>query len=113
MRQMPQADVETVHTHAPGLYVRTIRAKAGTTIVGRVHTTEHVFVLSKGTLMVVTEDGERELVAPFQQVCRAGLKRAGYAVTDIECSNVHVTDETDLLLLESTLVEPLPQLEAA
>jgi hypothetical protein len=113
MQDMPQAEIEQIDTWGPGFYVRTIRAAAGTAIVGRVHKTEHVFALTKGTLRVATEDGEQELTAPAQFVCRPGLKRAGYAVTAIECSNFHITDETDLALLEAELVEPLAQLEHA
>lgn len=109
MRDMPQLDIKTTHTFGPGFYVRSIAAPAGAVIVGKVHATEHVFALTKGTLLIVTEDGEAEISAPFQQVCRHGLKRAGVAITDIECSNLHITTETDLVKLEEMLIEP-PQL---
>ena len=106
LRKVPAVDVPTEHTYGPGFYARTITLAPGTTLTGRVHTTEHIFILSKGELTVVTDDGSAHLVAPYQAVCRAGLKRAGYAHTEVVCTNVHITTETDLLKLEAALVEP-------
>ena len=108
MRDMPQLDVETTHTHAPGIYVRTIHLPAGATLVGKVHATEHMFVLSEGTLLVATEHGVVELHAPYQAVCEAGTQRAGHCLTDVVCSNVHInpTNETDMVRLEEMLITP-------
>jgi hypothetical protein len=106
LREMPQLDVETDHTFGPGFYARTIKLPAGATLTGKVHATEHLFILSKGELIVVTEDGRQHLKAPFQAVCRPGLKRAGHAITDVVCTNVHITEETDLVRLEAELIVP-------
>lgn len=111
MRQLPQIDIPVKNTFGPGFYARTITIPAGATLTGKVHATEHVFIVSKGELLVVTEDGEQHIRAPFQVVCRPGLKRAGHALTDVECTNVHITDETDLAKLEAELI--LPELLAA
>ena len=106
LRKLPQFDVPTDHTFGPGFYSRTIHLPAGATLTGKVHATEHIFILSKGELLVVTEDGRQHLKAPCQVVCRAGVKRAGYALTDVVCTNVHITEETDLERLEALLIEP-------
>jgi len=106
LRKFPPAQIETEHTFGPGFYARTIHLEAGTVLTGKVHATEHIFILSKGELLVVTEDGRQHLKAPCQFVCRPGLKRAGYALTDVVCTNVHITDETDLEKLEAQLIEP-------
>lgn len=111
MLDMPQVEIPTAHHFAPGLYVRTIEIPAGTTLTGHVHKTEHIFILSKGEMTIATEEGMRRVQAPFQMVCRPGLKRAGYAHTDVVCTNVHITSETDLSKLEALLIER-PQLEA-
>lgn len=106
MRDMPQAEVPTDHTFGPGFYARTITIPAGCTLTGKVHATEHIFMVSKGDITLVTEDGSRRVQAPFQVVCRPGLKRAGYAHTETVCTNIHITAETDLLRLEAALIEP-------
>jgi quercetin dioxygenase-like cupin family protein len=111
MLEMPQVEVPTAHDFAPGLYIRTIEIPAGTVLTGHIHTTEHIFIVSKGDITIATEDGMRRVQAPFQMVCRPGLKRAGYAHTDVVCTNVHITPETDLAKLEALLIER-PQLEA-
>ncbi len=103
---MAQADVPTEHTFGPGFYARTIRLEAGCTLTGKIHATEHIFMLTKGEMTLVTEDGRQRVKAPFQAVCRPGLKRAGYAHTDSVCTNVHITEQTDLLALEADLIEP-------
>lgn len=107
MQQLPQADIQTEHHFAPGLYTRTITIPAGATLTGRVHKTEHIFIVSKGEIMLATEDGVKHVKAPFQTVCRPGLKRAGHALTECVVSNVHITSETDMSKLEAELVEPL------
>jgi hypothetical protein len=106
MREQPQLAIEPLHTHGPGFYARTIRVPAGATITGKVHATEHLFILSEGTLLIVTEDGRQEVTAPFQCVARAGMKRVGHAITDVVCTNIHITTETDLAKLEADLIVP-------
>lgn len=106
MRALPQVAIQPLHTFGPGFYARTIVIPAGATLTGKVHATEHIFILSRGELSVATEDGVQRIKAPFQMVCRPGLKRAGYAHTEVECTNVHITTETDLAQLEADLIEP-------
>lgn len=105
------AECRTSHVFGPGFYVRSLTLKAGETLTGMVHATEHIFMLTQGSLLVATEDGAVRIDAPYQAVCRPGLKRAGHALTDAVCVNVHITTETDLVRLESELIEPDRRLE--
>lgn len=106
LRELPQLAIEPQHTFGPGFYARTINVPAGAVITGKVHATEHLFLLSAGEMLLVTEDGRQHVKAPFQCVARAGMKRIGHAVTDCVCTNVHITTETDLARLESALIVP-------
>jgi hypothetical protein len=106
MRQMPQKTIEPEHTFGPGFYARTMRIPAGTVLTGRVHSTEHLFALSQGEMLLATEDGSVHVKAPFQCVARPGTKRVGYAVTDSIVTNFHLTSETDLAKLEAALIVP-------
>ena len=56
--------------------------------------------------MVWTEDGMREVAAPFTMVSRPGTKRVGYALEDAVWTTVHATTETDLAKLEAELIAP-------
>lgn len=109
--QLEPVPYETIHTFAPGLYVRTVRMPAGAVATGRVHTTEHVFIVTKGEMTVASENGVQRVGAGFQCVSQPGTKRAVFCHTDVECSNVHITTETDLVKLEAALVEPAELLE--
>lgn len=106
LRELPQLDIKTQHTFGPGFYARTIDIPAGAVITGKVHATEHVFILSQGEMLLATEDGRQHVKAPFQCIARAGMKRVGHAVTDCVCTNIHITAETDLGRLEAELIVP-------
>lgn len=106
LRELPQLDVPVEHTFGPGFYARTIRLPAGATLTGKVHATEHVFIVSEGEILLATEDGSMHAKAPFQCVARPGLKRVGHCLTDVVCTNVHITTETDLAKLEAALIVP-------
>ena len=100
---------ETIHTYAPGLYIRTVRMPAGAIATGRVHTTEHGFLVTKGEMTVAssTSEGVQRVGPGYQCISQPGTKRAVFCHSDVECSNVHITTETDPLRLESMLVEPV------
>ena len=106
LRKFPQAERLVEHTFGPNFYVRTLHLEAGDTLTGKIHATEHLFILSEGELLVATEDGTAHIKAPYQAVCRPGLKRVGHALTDVVCSNYHITKETDLTKLEAQLIIP-------
>ena len=99
-RQLAPVPYQTIHTHAPGLYIRTVRMPAGAVATGRVHTTEHVFIVTKGDMTVASETGVQRVGAGFQCVSKPGTKRAVFCHSDVECSNVHITTETDVAKLE-------------
>lgn len=106
MRKLPQVEFPVDHTYGPGFYARTINIKAGTTLTGKIHATEHIFFVSKGEILLYTEDGEMHVKAPFQCISRPGMKRVGHAITDVICTNIHITDEKDLEKLEAQLIIP-------
>jgi quercetin dioxygenase-like cupin family protein len=105
MLTMPQAEIETEHTYGPGFYARTITIPKGVTLTGKVHSTEHIFMVIKGDITLVTENGRKRVQGPYQVVCAPGTKRAGYAHEDTVCTNIHITDETDLVVLERLLID--------
>ena len=73
---------ETIHTHAPGLYIRSVRMPAGAYATGRVHTTEHIFILTKGEMTIASEFGVERVAAGFQCVSKPGTKRAVFCHTE-------------------------------
>jgi quercetin dioxygenase-like cupin family protein len=106
--RLPQVEIPVEHVFGPGFYARTIHLAAGTVLVGKIHATEHIFFVSKGELLVACEDGSQIVKAGFQSIGRPGLKRVGYAVTDVTCTNIHITTETDLAKIEAQFIVPEP-----
>lgn len=103
-----QIEIEAAHTFGPGFYARTVVIPAGATATGKVHATEHLFILTRGEVTLATEDGTRRVCAPFHSIGRPGIKRAVHAHTEAECTNVHITTETNLDRLEGLLIAPEP-----
>jgi len=107
MRMMAQLPIEPVHHFAEGLYAREITILAGTILTGKVHSTEHLNIVSKGRIMVWTEDGMKEVAAPFTMVSRPGTKRVGFALEDTVWTTIHAnpSNSTDLAALEQALID--------
>lgn len=111
IREQPErleaGDFVTRHYFADGIYAREIEIPAGVALIGKIHRTRHLNVVSRGHIVVFTEDGgQREIVAPCTFVAEAGTKRAGFALEDTVWTTVHATRETDLDKLEAELIAP-------
>lgn len=94
------------HSFSDGIYVRQISIPAGTLLTGKIHKHDHPNFLLKGKVIVVTEDGEEEYLAPKSMISRAGTKRALYAVTDLVWTTIHhnPTNTQDLGELEKIVI---------
>jgi hypothetical protein len=105
MAKLPQIALDTQHFFVKGMYARQIIIPAGTTLIGKVHKSEHFFMLLKGDMTLWTEEGMRRVQAPYVACAKPGIKRVGFAHEDSVCINVHATDSTDLAVVEDELVE--------
>lgn len=87
-----QAQAKLEHFFAPGVYVRQVTMPAGAAIVGKIHKTEHVCIVSRGRVISCTEfEGTREIVGPCTFVTPAGTKRALYVLDECVWATVHPT----------------------
>jgi len=84
-----QIELVTIHHFSPGIYMRELRIPAGVTLTGAIHKTEHLNILSKGDLSVMTEEGIKRLTASQVIKSTPGIKRAGYAHQDSVWITVH------------------------
>lgn len=104
MKDMDQVHIEPVHYISNGLYAREIFIPAGVTLTGKIHKTEHINIISKGDISVMTEDGIKRLVAPCTIISKPGMKRVGYAHEDTVWTTIHATELTDIPEIEAALV---------
>lgn len=104
MLEQPQVEIPVRHHFCNGIYAREITAPAGVIMTGMVHKTEHLNIMSKGEVSVMTEDGIMRFKAPCTFVSRPGTKRIGYVHEEMVWTTIHATTETDLEKIEADLV---------
>lgn len=93
--ELEETDCPLIHTFSEHTYARSILIRKGTRLVGKTHSTRHLFIMSCGDIMVSTDDGFRRLRGFNVLDSKPGTKRCGYALEDTIITTVHITDETD------------------
>lgn len=108
-KQAPQIDCPLVHHFAPGVYAREIHMPAGTFIIGKIHKTRHLCIVSQGRALVggVGEAG-RLVEAPCTFMSEIGTRRWLRILDDMVWTTIHPTNETDLEKIEALIIEPHP-----
>jgi len=91
------------HFFADGCYIREIFNPAGELIITKIHKVAHPFFLMKGTMSMLTEEGEQRISAPFYSITKPGTKRIIYAHTNCIFVTVHATDKTDIEEIEKDI----------
>ena len=111
MLQLDQVEVPVRHYYANGFYAREMQVLAGVTLVGKIHKSEHLCIIQKGKVKIVSEEFNDTVTGPFTYVSQPGAKRAMHVLEDLVFTTVHMTDETDLDVLEDLLIESEPELQ--
>lgn len=94
------------HTFVDGVYVREMKFKKDSAVVGAIHKHLHVWFLLYGHLFIATEGSQEEYIAPCYVVAEPGSKRVIYAAEDSLFVNIHANPKniTDIEELEEQLV---------
>jgi hypothetical protein len=98
-------ELPLTHTFSESVYCREIYMPKGMIIVGHVHNTTHLNIVSKGKALVWMNGEVTEVVAPYTFESKGGVRKVLYILEDMFWSTVHVTNETNIEVLESTLVD--------
>ncbi len=94
------------HHFAPGLYARELFIPKDVTLVGKLHKTEHLLVLTQGDVSILGKEGADRFIAPHTFVTKPGTKRVIYAHEDSVLMTFHVTEETDPEKVEAAIIAP-------
>ena len=94
------------HSFAHGVYVREMKMEKETFVLGKIHQHEHVWFLLTGHLMVKTEEGLEEYLAPCYVKAPGGSQRLIYALEKSIFVNVHAnpTNTNNLEQLETEII---------
>ena len=82
-------ELPLTHSFSEGIYTREIFIRKGLFAIGKIHKHDHTFFLMKGKLLLCSEDGVKELEAPYYGTASAGTKRVAIALEDTVFVNVH------------------------
>jgi hypothetical protein len=108
MLALPQVDCPVEHYFTPGIYTRVLTIKAGVFLLGETHRAEHLNVVAKGDISVLTEDGVRRLRAGDVFAAGPGVQKVGFAHEDTIWINVHhnPSNTKDMDALEAMYIQP-------
>lgn len=102
---------DPIHLFAPGMYVRVLHMPAGSTIVSKIHKTEHFCLAVNGRATVRIGDHVEEVTGPKLMRTLPGTQRALYLHEDATWITFHpletadtVADESDLAAIEKRLI---------
>ncbi len=93
------------HTFSEGVYAREIFMPKGMIVVGHVHNTTHLNMVSSGSALVWIDGVISKIVAPFTFESNAGVRKVLYILEDMLWTTIHVTNERDITVLEDTLID--------
>ena len=103
----PSADCPVVHRFTPGMYIREVSVPKGTIVATMQHATQHPFIISKGSMQVMSEkEGAVTLTAPHCGITQPGTRRMAYALEDTVWTTFHATLETDIEKIASDILAP-------
>jgi hypothetical protein len=92
------------HSFADGCYVREIFNPGGSFLVTKIHKVSHPYFLLKGSMTIMSEEGEKRIQAPHYGITKAGTKRIIYTHEDCVFVTVHATNETDIEKIEEEVI---------
>jgi hypothetical protein len=99
-----EVDCPVKHGFSNGVYLREIFMPQGSYVIGKEHTTQHFNIILKGSAYVMMNDDIHFITAPTTFVSEPGTRKVLYIIEDMIWQTVHPTEETDIDVLEETLV---------
>ena len=102
--QMPQVELPIEHYQIDGVYARSMFIPAGTILTGKIHNFESIAILAKGRIRITNGTDSYIISEGHIMVDKPGVKRLGYAETDVIFITVHRTDNIEIEAIEKELV---------
>lgn len=102
----PEPEHEFEHTFMAGLYIRQLRIKARSLVVGKMHRHASVLFLMKGMARIWSHGETFDVAAPHRILAPGMSKRVLFAFTDVEVMNVYPTNLRSLDEIEQELIVP-------
>ena len=98
-------DLGTVHHFSDGLYAKQMHIPKGFIAGTHAHKYSHLSILSKGSVIVRTDNSQQLYNAPACIEIKEGIHHSIEALEDAVWFCVHATDVTDVELIDKVLIE--------
>ena len=101
-------ELPLVHRFTDGIYVREIFMPKGTLLTSKIHKTRHQFMVLKGEVSVLDEQGnEVRITAPHFGITEIGTRRVLFIHEDCIWATVHANPNTENEVeIEARIIEP-------
>ena len=100
-----ECDLGTVHHFSDGLYAKEMHIPKDFAALSHAHKYSHLSILSKGKVIVKTDDFVKEFTAPACIEIKAGINHMIEALEDAAWFCIHATDETDVSKVDEVLIQ--------
>jgi len=105
-KDLDQTELPVNEEFCNGIYARELVIPAGVTLVGEIHLQENLNIVTKGKILVATEEGVKEISAPAMFKSPAGTKRAGHTLEETHWICLHATDLTNTEEIKKEFIAP-------
>ena len=99
-----EIDLGTQHHFSDGLYAKEMHIPKGYAAGMHKHEYSHLSILSKGRVIVRTDEYNKEYVAPVCIDIKAGINHTIEALEDSVWFCIHATEETDIAKIDEVLI---------
>jgi quercetin dioxygenase-like cupin family protein len=97
---------EIRHHFGGGVYAKETIIPAGNWLVQHVHHFDHLSILARGSVELITEGTTTEIAAPACITLKAGAHHGVRSLTDVIWYCIHATDCVDENEIDSLLTSP-------
>lgn len=107
MAKFPQVEQPVTHHFNEGQYAREIFNPKGSLIITKTHKQGNFSFIPSGRLLVISEEGQKELRGGMFFATKPGTKRFIYALEDTKFVTIHPNPDNceDLVVLESRIID--------
>jgi quercetin dioxygenase-like cupin family protein len=99
-----EIDLGTQHHFSDGLYAKEMNIPKGYVAGMHKHEYSHLSILSKGRVIVRTDEYNNEYTAPACIDIKAGINHTIEALEDATWFCIHATEETDITKIDEVLI---------
>ncbi|MGB1226466.1 MAG: hypothetical protein ACPG9K_01130 [Poseidonibacter sp.] len=103
--QPTEQGLPLTHSFSDGIYAREIFMPKGSLIIGHVHNTTHLNIVSTGSALVSIDGEIQRITAPYTFESESGCRKILYIEEDMFWTTIHKTDDRDLDSLTHTLID--------